>query len=188
MIPTEIPSFRRALRLGLPILVGEAPSPGADPDPLLALTGRSGRRLAALAGLAYPIDYCRSFGRINLLQNPMPAAPGGRGSVFDHARARLAADRLVDIVGQRSFLVLLGRRVARAFDVSDACWFEWNLAMWGAESGVARAAHLAVVPHPSGTSSFWNDPTNRLRAGRFFLNLVRDVCEPRLAPPQEIAS
>lgn len=129
-----------------PLIVGQAPGPNTDPaEPL---SGASGRRLAALCELSVN-DFLDRFERVNL----MDRFPGkaGKGDAFRMDRARRAALRLSQRFEKRK-VVLLGNRVARAFEVKPI-WPAGNFVpMWG--------GFVTVVPHPSGISRWWNDPEN----------------------------
>lgn len=60
-------------------------------------------------------------------------------------------------------MLLAGKGVARAFGVGDARFFEW-LDLGG--------AMVAVIPHPSGISHWWNAPANRKKAARFMRGAI----------------
>lgn len=168
------PLLRYALRRGLPILVGEAPSRTGDRDPTRALTGKSGRRLADLAGLRWPAEYLRRFGRVNLLLD----WPGqdGDGSLFDGVAAAPRARALGEVAqAWRSPLVLLGRRVAACFGRGDAPWFRPSDAATVHDGPTWRTFQLRswVVPHPSGASRWWNSPDCQALAAAFLTRLAR---------------
>lgn len=61
---------------------------------------------------------------------------------------------------RRPAVLLLGRRVADAFDVGDADYFDWR---GGSVEGLPR---IVVLPHPSGRNLLLNDPGIRDRVGR----------------------
>lgn len=168
------------LRLGHPVLVGEAPGQHGDPDK--PLTGFVGRRLAELAGLWFPGQYARNFGRVNLLDEWPGAAVGG-GSQFPHEAGVAAADELLAFCATKCpagtvKLVLLGRRVARAFGVAaEAQWFGWHvLALPGADGSASPSSTWTalgyVFPHPSQTSLYWNERANVEAARSFLAGLV----------------
>lgn len=54
-------------------------------------------------------------------------------------------------------VILAGKRVAKAFGI-EAPYFEWM---------VFDRARIAVIPHPSGYSRFWNYAENREVASKF---------------------
>jgi hypothetical protein len=69
---------------------------------------------------------------------------------------------------QRRRTVLLGRFVAEMFDEADTPFFRWT-------EPFGPASLLAVAPHPSGISHWWNEPANVRRAKRFWRALARDA-------------
>jgi uracil-DNA glycosylase len=138
------------------VLVGEAPSRRSDPE--APFSGSSGARLAALLGR--PLD--EVFDLRNLLDSwPGPA---GKASAFDSRAARASAyeiRRQALLARKRPRLVLVGRRVARAFDVRG------DYLVWQRHHGL----RVAILPHPSGIVRWWNDPANVERARRFIRSL-----------------
>jgi hypothetical protein len=119
---------------------------------------------------------------VNLL-DAWPGAAVGGGSQFPHEAGVDAASALVEFVTARvprARLVLLGRRVARAFGVGeDRPWFEWSGLTWKSAALGPTGANprglleVVVFPHPSSTSHFWNERANVDAARRFLLSLVR---------------
>lgn len=150
-------------------LLGQAPSSSSDPG--WPLSGRTGRRIAALAGLGYPGEYEIAFRRFNLLDR-YPGRCGAKGDRFPLLEAR---KRVVELAPELmdSVVVALGRNVLRVFGLHDLSWFEA-----GAVS-VAGAQVLAKVlvhafPHPSGVNLWFNDSENRERFGRELRGLIND--------------
>jgi len=140
-----------------PILVGQAPNAEGGGPPL---TGRGGRRIAEFAGLSWE-QYLAAFDRINLLDS----FPGkdGKGDAFPAEEGRRAAERLApSLAGRR--VVLLGKAVACAFGIGSERYFE---------RGDLNGMDVSVAPHPSGLSTWWNDPGNREAARTFFSALAR---------------
>lgn len=129
------------------LLVGEAPARttvGARP-----FTGRTGDRLAELAGLERLRD---GFDAVNLLDRwPGPAGP--KGSAFPLALARPAAEALRPRIRRRR-VILVGRRVASAFRLASLPYLTWE-------------GQVAVLPHPSGVCRWWNEPENVELAAEF---------------------
>ena len=126
---------------GRPYVIGEAPG-RSNGTPLRGAR----RRIAKLVELDED-DLLEMFHWQNLLDQWPGYGPNG-GSHFPMDAAREAARH----VSERP-LILLGRRVATAFGV-DQPWFGWR-------------DGIAVTPHPSGLSRWWNDPAN-LEAARVF--------------------
>lgn len=145
-----------------PLVIGQAPGPRSDPRQ--PLSGASGRRLALLCGLELAA-FLAAFERINLL----PAHPGkaGKGDDFPLETARHRADSMREIVAARDRVVLLGWNVARAFRVAGQVegFFEWT--RFSRDCG-----EVAVCPHPSGISHWWNVPDNVAQASVFWRHLA----------------
>jgi len=140
-----------------PLVIGQAPS--STSDPAWPLSGRSGRRLAALCGVDHGV-FLDAFDRVNLI----PVFPGkaGKGDAFPIEEARRSA-AIVKAMSPRT-VIILGDNVRRAFDVlDDAPMFRW----------FRLGPHCAAVaPHPSGVSRWWNDPMNAERARLFWRGLA----------------
>ena len=136
------------------VLVGEAPGRPMRPDeePLM---GRSALRIAGLAAITVA-EYREQTERMNLFDQPQ-----ARWRVRDAEKA--AAAILPRFDGRR--VIMLGQRVAAAFDVADYVPFTWG---WGVERGGRVRFDFAVIPHPSGRNRFWNTEENRALA-RIFL-------------------
>jgi uracil-DNA glycosylase len=133
-----------------PAIVGEAPSMRTSRP----FAGRSGERLAELSGLASLEALRDRFRLVNLLGHwPGPDA-SGKGSAFPMQEARSAAATLRLPSGS----LLCGRRVAAAFGLAAAPYFAWC---------DVDGRRVAVIPHPSGVSRWWNDPENVARARAF---------------------
>lgn len=142
------------------VLLGQAPSRGTEGA--APFSGQSGRRLAELAGLEH-----RDFGSVFELRNVInwwPGSAGKKGDRFPMAVARERALTLQDeLVGRR--VVFVGLGVSRAFSVPDGELMVWR-----------RERHLgfdfAVMHHPSGINTWWNDPDNRDAAATFLGRLA----------------
>lgn len=129
-----------------PLLVGEdnpyQSPPAFDlwPEPV----GCAGWRLCTkILGLS-EIDYLERFRRVNLCR-------GGWSDV----RARARAAELQEAALPEDLFVLLGRKVARAFDPGSGEAFTRYRVLLG---GVKPLTYC-FLPHPSGRSRVWNDPT-----------------------------
>jgi hypothetical protein len=142
-----------------PLIIGQAPS--RTSDPCAPLSGCSGRRLALLCGVPLP-TFLSGFERLNLL----PIYPGrtGKGDLFpiELARERAAAMIAAGTI-QRPRTVLLGAKVAEVFGLK-----RMEALRWYERDGVG----LALCPHPSSISLFWNDPENVERARKFWRELA----------------
>lgn len=133
-----------------PVIVGEAP--GDNTSVYLPMfpwpRNSAGGRLMAFSRMA-PLDYLRTFHRINLMREP-------RG--WSAASARAAAhDVLMEYGGHP--LVLMGSKVAAAFGrdvrILAAPDPAWTTTCW-----------TIPLPHPSGRNLVTNDEGNRERMRR----------------------
>lgn len=134
------------------IIIGEqADHDGADP-----LSGDSGRRMARLIGVDFR-EFLESFVRINLWQPAeKPRGEGRRG------------DLELRVLGGRK-VVLLGRSVARAFDLKTEPWLCRRFIQ---ARGSYRPYEVLLLPHPSGRNRWYNDSANREAAGRALREFV----------------
>jgi hypothetical protein len=117
------------------------------------------------------------FDALNLLARALGPA--------DEWPARVARERATELYRSGSLagreVVLLGRRVARAFGRGLSPHFdqlhpsEYFSSVYptvpDGRGGWARAC-VWLAPHPSGRSRWWNDPANRSRAVAFFSRLL----------------
>jgi hypothetical protein len=138
-------------------LVGENNPYG--PDPQYALyplpeNSAGGRLCSVILGMRRP-DYLRVFTRVNLLSRPRWSAPA----------AREAAANLHEGLPADARVILLGKKV----------WDAWFPAL-KCEPFRPFGRFLAL-PHPSGLSRAWHDPTAVPRARAAVLELA-----PWLAP------
>lgn len=122
------------------------------------MEGRIGKRLASWSGLSFE-EYLEAFDRMNLLTVRQDTRE--KGFEFDHEAARVVAAGMVFVRGQR--VVLLGRRVARAFALTEVYYFPQRLG----------EADAYVVPHPSGVNRYFNDPANVKRMEEFMHDILR---------------
>lgn len=143
-----------------PLLVGEAPGKSSIPERPI-VSSRSGARLAELLHL-HPNELAHRA----IVGNLLDAYPGPKYPIEE-----AACEATAILNGKRvapesvSYLLLLGRGVARAFGLPER-----------AVTGDFFSAHeveqrgfrwtLVVVPHPSGLSRWWNDSRNVALATR----------------------
>jgi len=139
-------------------LVGQAPSRRSDGKEAFPKGARSAKRLSTLIGG----DVRRLFDAENLLDRWPGKA--GKGDSFPIEIARKKAIELLE-TDRHDILILFGRKVAEAFGLGDARWFE--------ERRIGRRS-LYAVPHPSGINLWWNDRTNVEKARRFFEEVARE--------------
>lgn len=128
-----------------------------------ALTGASGRRLASLCGYQGPnamLMFALDFERTNVVT----LQPEWR----DKELVRSSVGEIVQrMIGRRT--ILLGSRVAAAFDAEHLPVMEWTKAVLPNERTIDwSGALIARAPHPSGRSHWWNDPENVAAARRFW--------------------
>lgn len=142
-----------------PLLLGEAPNRPDSLGEVFPLSGVVAERLCKLAGIP-PLEGESRYGQWtwalyeafqcrNLYERHGEAYPWSKPAAAD--RASQIADQFPPVV------VLLGRRVAAAFDFEDLAWGEWARTAQG--SGV-------VLPHPSGRNLLYRDEEFRALAGR----------------------
>jgi hypothetical protein len=129
--------------------------------------------LAELCGVTI-LDYYRCFARANLLATWPGKDKGGKGDAWPRELARARAEELLPHLGRFKRVVLLGRRVAAAMGCDGAPWFAWS--GFGLFDG--GAAVVAVAPHPSRTSRWWNDAGNVAQARTFWAGLAESILKP----------
>lgn len=172
----KVPRSERIRKnIGTVLLVGEAPSRGearratSRPGEPLTHRGRCGKRIMLMCGLSAK-QYYLLYDRANLLPPQAPSDFLGEkaGDTFDYAAARRAAAGLVRTAIARRYhlVVLLGRRVQRAFGLELNEESVYRSSFFAPVE--AAGLKLVAVPHPSGTSRWWNDQNNRLCAERFW--------------------
>lgn len=137
------------------LVVGESPAPRGD----RAVTGR---RFAELAGVERredaPVDWTNLLGY---------DGRDGRGSRFRVDLARTAAAELEPTLSGYRTVLLLGRRVERAFSF-------WPRPSPYFDLRAAAGTLVAVFPHPSGVNRYWNDPAAVERARSFLWRVLSD--------------
>jgi uracil-DNA glycosylase len=155
-----------------PLFIGEAPSRTSDPK--VAFSGRSGQRLANIAGLSHD-EFLRRVDTVNLLGY----WPGkrGKGDDLDPFQAAVAATNVLfeRCVG-RKLVFLVGRRVADAFGFRDYDLLSGYIAPSKNIFGVRPSMNgptWVVLPHPSGVNRWWNDPANVRKAKRLLRSLLK---------------
>lgn len=152
------------------LLIGQAPSAATDGMP--PFSGRSGERLAGLAGLRDAAALREAFEVRNLFDKfPGKAAKGDR---FPLGAAREEAARLRGRIAGGGFradrALLVGVGVARAFGVDPEPLLTWR-------TDPRLPVPFAVLPHPSGVNLWWNLPRHVLAASRFLRAAARASAE-----------
>ena len=129
-------------RLSKPLLVGESNPYGSDPHFALypLPEGGSGHRLCRRILGMRCADYLRAFDRANLCAGD-----------WSEAYAKKSARAVLSEIGR---VILLGSKVCRAFSASFIPFATTDVAY--SPSSVVTAL---ILPHPSGRSRIWNDPT-----------------------------
>ena len=161
------------------LLLGESPAAGTEHDPeswLAPGSSPSADRLLKFTGYDEE-TYLDTFDRDNLLHH-LPKR-SGKGRSFPLSSAKRQVERMfVERWGLTHRVVMLGRRVATAFDWSlEGKWYskvphcELEYLKWYRIAHRYRIIWSAVVPHPSGVNRWWNDANNRRRARKFFREL-----------------
>jgi hypothetical protein len=145
-----------------PFLVGESNPYGSDPAMALypLPEGSSGARLCAALEM-HPSEYLANFERRNLLLGE---------ETWSESLARWRAARVhADASGLP--IILLGRRVARAFGLGDLLFFE----------RVDRGGPITLLPHPSGRCRVWCEAETATRARKLAWAAVAQAAklEPR---------
>lgn len=143
-----------------PLIIGQAPSR----DGKTHFEGRSGTRLAQLAGLTRQ-QFLDDFDRINVFDVFPGRREGQEGDLFPikEAMERAHAIYLTGALEFRS-TVFIGHRVAQAFGMPHPAPFLWH--------PIPFSGEVAMSPHPSGTSRWWNSEANLRNARDFWTGLA----------------
>lgn len=142
-----------------PLLIGPAPGARAtDGSPAFGPGPGSGARLARLLDLN---DVQAYFDTLNLL----PLYPGRTSSGADAFPLAEARSRALSVdLSERPFTLLVGRNVARAFNMPWLPYLRW-MRYW--YPGIVGFGWVAVLPHPSGLNRWWNSAENQEAASDF---------------------
>ena len=142
-----------------PILVGESNPYSQDPDDALLPWpfGCAGWRLCHKVLALREETYLATFDRANLLDRGRWSAP----------MARASATKLLD---DHDVLVLLGRKVCDAFNQGGAVPGHRRVLLVGERERV-----LVRLPHPSGRSRAWHDPTMERRCRDVLREVLPDI-------------
>lgn len=132
-MPTSAVAGRKILLVGELNPYGSNPEYALYPYPAHA----SGNRLRKILGLSLAA-YLNEHDRVNLC-----------GGTWSSRAARLKAREILETRAPGSGVVLLGTKVAHAFDVAYP---------GGVVHVTPRGLRLLVLPHPSGRNLVWNTP------------------------------
>ena len=172
------------------LIIGEAPSRMTEGQEPLCLARRD---LARLAGVILP-EWNEKFDHVNVLDHWPGPAEGGKGDAWPQA----LADERKEVIEERMLgyrkVVILGRRAARTFRLHDLRWFDWYsyailvrkvpeqkaFVRTGDPSILQQTVEyktlmVAIAPHPSGISHWWNDRSNVAQASRFWQEVAREA-------------
>jgi uracil-DNA glycosylase len=134
----------------------------------IAFSGRSGQKLAQLAGVKHE-DLTAYFDMYNLI----PYWPGkaGKGDAFPKEEAKQYALNIW--AWEHSRVILVGSAVA------DVLGYKGPHCLWI----LFRGKWVAYVPHPSGINRFYNDKKNVATVSRFLKEAVSHVRDSRSGRP-----
>jgi len=144
----------------------------------LAITGAVGRRLAGLLDEPWPEGLVpwRAEGRSRYALRNLQDVPWSERPWSDDRLRPRAAELLSAARAEEAPLLLLGRTVARAFDLEDAPFCSW--------SRLAGGELVGLLPHPSRRSTCWNDRDNAEEAVAF-LRAARRALDAGVAEDTE---
>jgi uracil-DNA glycosylase len=143
------------------LIVGQGPSKGGEGTKPLDGPG-TGDKLAELAGLPREEMLSRCTA-VNLLSKWY--GKNGHGDKFPSAEAKKQAEKLRNAWKDFDRIVLLGWNVASAFHIKGS---KEECLRWTTD----KDGHVvAVVPHPSGASRWYNEPKNTSAAEKFMRGL-----------------
>lgn len=148
-----------------PLIIGQAPARGNDG--LLPFAGRSGARLAYLAGVGTSGDDLPAHFVLTNLLDRYPGKQGSKGDRFDKALGKERAEEIMRVLENPDrysrWVIFMGKTVARAFGFRHHPYLvSWS---WNQHSFI-------IFPHPSGINRWWNDPANEAQASRILKEIL----------------
>lgn len=165
------------------LLVGEAPSRRVFIDEKEGEEALDIPRLFDLCGVSR-VDFLHLFLRANLLEEWSGDHEDGKGDAFPREKAVAGLGRIFQSCSAQiaSRIILLGRRVESCFfDIRTRTpWFTWRYIR---NDKLHVQSFACVVPHPSGTSRWWNEEENVEAARAFWRHQARvaqhfNTCDP----------
>ena len=121
----------------------------------------------------------RRFDRVNLLAR-FPGKAKGKGDACPRSEAERGAARMAMAgIFKGRLVVLLGAGVARVFGIrdyfmpSDLCVPRGRVPLLAFDFTPLFPGGVALCPHPSGISMWWNEPANVDAAREFWRVLAR---------------
>lgn len=150
------------------LFVAETVGGPGIPSPFNPQT-RAGKRLAELLDVT---DVARSFGTIAIVDRWPGKATHGRE--LPSGRARAEAQRIEHSTPEDVRLVIVGRKLARAFEVEDMPYLRWTTRHY--DDGRQRS--VAVIPHPSAGTKWWTQPGHAANARRFLGKIAKEEQQP----------
>lgn len=143
-------------------VIGEAPSKFMKERNITLPLVLAGAELAKMGGIQWPGEWNEVVDAFNVLDEFPGRQEDGKGDKFPFPLATICADRLKVKLGARPLVVLLGRRVERAWGLQPQQWFR-------------VIGSVAVAPHPSHVNRWWNSRLNRLEAEAFWQEVAREA-------------
>lgn len=133
------------------MIVGQAPAKGNEG--LLPFAGRSGARLAKLAGVGESGDDLPDHFELRNLLDYYSGKDGAKGDKFDWREGIWRARELAHEVerGRNRVVLLMGHGVKKSFGFGNYQYLE------RIELG---AATYIIFPHPSGVNMWYNSPAH----------------------------
>ena len=153
------------------LIVGEAPNRRMYEQDVQFDDALCIPRLFSMCGMDEE-SFKASFIRTNLHREWPGRDPGGVGDLYLEHEAKVGVESIREFLDDYPFcflVVLLGRRVERSFLGHSNVrrdFFVEHLAE--IEHHGRKSIKCIVVPHPSGTSGWWNEPGNQEKATRFW--------------------
>ncbi|MDE2426253.1 MAG: hypothetical protein KGO96_10155 [Elusimicrobia bacterium] len=151
--------MRRPTLIGMNNPISVRPEHALYPFPRGCAGNRLWQMLHAIEPEATASNYVRVFRRLNLVIGP-----------WNLASARARADDLLPELADGAPVILLGREVAKAFNLpADLAPLVWVSVPVGEDE-----ARFHYFPHPSGRNLWYNDPENYAAAGQRLADIYRE--------------